>query len=76
MSYRNRKLLCVLLLVIGLPAYIVMAAWVVGLFERPSFLVELAVYVGLGILWALPLKALFRGMGRAGPGQEEPPRQR
>ncbi|HET7410156.1 MAG TPA: DUF2842 domain-containing protein [Paracoccaceae bacterium] len=76
MSYRTRKLLCVLVLFIGLPAYVVVAMWVVSLFGRPSFLVELAVYVGLGVLWALPLKALFRGMGRAGPGQEEPPRLR
>lgn len=76
MSYRVRKLVCVLVLMIALPAYIVVAATVAGLLDRPPFLVELAVYVGLGIVWALPLRALFRGMGRAGPGQEEPPRQR
>lgn len=74
MSYRTRKLLCVVVLVVGLPAYVVVAATITGLFERPPFLLELAVYVGLGILWALPLKALFRGMGRAEPGREEPPR--
>ena len=74
MSYRTRKLLCLAVLVIALPAYVVVAATVAGMFDRPSFLVELAVYVGLGILWTLPLKALFRGMGRAEPGKEEPPR--
>lgn len=76
MSYRVRKLVCVLVLMIALPAYIVVAATVAGLFDRPPFLLELAVYVGLGVVWTLPLRALFRGMGRAGPGQEEPPRQR
>lgn len=75
MSYRTRKRLCLLVLVVGLPAWIVVSATVVGLLDRPSFLVELAVYVGLGILWALPLRALFRGMGRAEPGTEEPPRR-
>jgi hypothetical protein len=74
MSYRARKLVCIAVLVVALPAYVVVAATLTGLFERPSFLVELAVYVGLGVLWALPLKALFRGMGKAGPGREEPPR--
>jgi hypothetical protein len=40
---------------------------VVGWFERPSFLVELAVYVGLGIVWALPLRRLFLGLGQRDP---------
>ena len=74
MSYRTRKLMCILALVVGLPAYIIVAATIAGLFERPSFVVELAIYVGLGIVWAFPLRALFRGMGRAEPGHEEPPR--
>ena len=76
MSYRTRKLLCILVLVIGLPAYIALALVIIGWFDRPSVLVEFAVYAALGVLWALPLRTLFRGMGRAGPGQEEPPRIR
>ncbi|HLS18964.1 MAG TPA: DUF2842 domain-containing protein [Paracoccaceae bacterium] len=76
MSYRTRKLLCILVLVIGLPVYIALALVIIGWFDRPSFLMELAIYAALGVLWALPLRALFRGMGRAGPGQQEPPRIR
>jgi hypothetical protein len=37
---------------------------VVGLFERPGILAELAVYLGLGLLWILPLRFVFRGVGR------------
>ena len=74
MSYRTRKLVCVLVLLVALPAYVVAAATLAGWLGRPSFLVELAVYVGLGILWAVPLRALFRGMGRPDPGSETPPR--
>jgi hypothetical protein len=29
--------------------------------------VELAVWVTLGIVWALPLKAIFKGVGQADP---------
>lgn len=76
MSYRTRKLLCILVLVIGLPLYIALALVIIDWFDRPSFLLEIAVYAVLGVLWALPLRALFRGMGRAGPGQQEPPRIR
>lgn len=72
MSYKLRKFLCAVVLLIGLPLYIVAALYLVSLFERPSMAVELAVYVILGVLWALPLRALFRGIGR--PDPDAPPR--
>ena len=67
MRYKTRKRLALLVLVLALPAYIVAAVSIVGLFERPPIWVELLVYVGLGIVWALPLKRLFRGIGQADP---------
>lgn len=67
LSYKTRKRLSILVLVIGLPAYIVAAVTVMNLIERPSLWVELAVYVGLGILWALPLRFVFVGVGKADP---------
>ena len=67
MTYRTRKIWSAVVLVIGLPAYIVVAVTVVGLFERPPIWLELAVYVGLGILWALPFRRLFLGIGRPDP---------
>ena len=67
LSYKTRRRLSILILVVALPLYIAAALWVVNLFERPSILVELGVYIGLGILWALPLKAVFLGVGKADP---------
>jgi hypothetical protein len=67
MSYKTRKRLAILILLVGLPLYIVVAVNVVEMFERPGFLVELAVWVTLGIVWALPLKAIFKGVGQADP---------
>ena len=71
MSYRTRKTLALIVLVVGLPAYIVVAITLVGLFDRPSLWVELAIYVGLGILWALPLRSLFRGLAHPNPAAEK-----
>ena len=71
MTYRTRKILSLLLLLVGLPVYIVVAVTVVGLFERPHIAVELAIYVGLGVLWALPFKSVFKGVGREDP--DRPP---
>ena len=67
LSYKTRRRLALLILVVGLPAYIIVAVKVVSLFDRPSILVELAVYIGLGVLWVFPLKSVFRGIGQADP---------
>lgn len=67
MSYRFRKFLAAIVLLIWLPVYIVVAATVVGQIERPSVPVELGIYAVLGILWALPFRWVFRGIGREDP---------
>lgn len=71
LSYKTRKRLALLILIVGLPVYIVMAVNLVALFERPSILVELLVYVGLGVIWAIPLRFVFKGIGQ--PDPEAPP---
>lgn len=71
MSYRARKFWSAVVLVVGLPLYIVVALSVVGMFERPSVWVELGVYVVLGILWALPFRRLFLGIGREDPDRRD-----
>ena len=72
MTYKTRKRLAILILLVGLPLYIVVAVNVVEMFGRPGFLAELAIWVVLGIVWALPLKAVFKGIGQADP--DAPPR--
>ena len=67
LSYRSRRWLSALILIVGLPLYIVVAVTIVGLFDRPPILLELLIYVALGVLWAFPLKAVFRGVGQADP---------
>lgn len=75
LSWRSRRRLTLLILLVGLPLYIVTAVTVVGWFDRPPFWLELAVYVALGILWALPFKRVFRGVGKADPqAGGDPPR--
>jgi Protein of unknown function (DUF2842) len=69
LSYKARKRWSLVVLLIGLPAYIVAAVNVVALFDRPPFWVELLVYVGLGMLWAVPLKFVFKGIGQVDPDQ-------
>ncbi|WP_137702028.1 DUF2842 domain-containing protein [Marimonas lutisalis] len=67
LSYKARKRLSILVLIVGMPLYVVVAVTLVNRLERPSILVELAIYVGLGIIWILPFKGLFRGVGQPDP---------
>ncbi|MFK7943722.1 MAG: DUF2842 domain-containing protein [Paracoccaceae bacterium] len=67
MSYKMRKFLAAMVLLIGLPIYIVVAVTLAGMFERLPLIVELGLYIMLGVAWALPLRALFRGIGRPDP---------
>ncbi|EGJ21836.1 DUF2842 domain-containing protein [Cereibacter sphaeroides] len=67
LSYKTRRRLSLLVLVVGMPLYIVAAVTLVGLFDRPPFWLELVIYVALGIVWILPLKPIFIGVGQPDP---------
>ena len=67
LSYQTRRRLSLLILLVGMPAYVVVAITLVGLLDRPPFLLELALYLGLGVIWVLPFRAVFRGIGQPEP---------
>ncbi|TCS62299.1 DUF2842 domain-containing protein [Primorskyibacter sedentarius] len=71
LSYKARRRWSLVILLIGLPLYIMVAVTLVNMLDRPSVLVELAIYVGLGFLWALPFRFVFRGVGQADPEARE-----
>jgi hypothetical protein len=50
----------------------VLATTVVGwLGQSPLvFLVQLAIYIGLGVIWILPFKSIFLGIGQADPNED------
>ena len=75
LSYKARRRWALVVLVVGMPVYVVAAVNLISLLDRPSFGVELAIYVGLGVLWALPFRRLFRGIGQPDPdaGQDKRP---
>ena len=64
LSYKMRRVLSVLILLIGLPLYIVAAVSILALFGRLPILLELFIYICLGVIWAFPLKTVFRGIGQ------------
>jgi uncharacterized membrane protein len=69
LSYKARRRWALIILLVGLPLYIICAvagvALVYAIFERPPVWIEFVIYVALGILWALPFKSIFLGVGQA-----------
>lgn len=72
LKYKTRRRLSLILLLVWLPLFVVVAVTVMNAIPRQPILIELAIYVALGIGWALPFRAVFRGIGKADP--DEPPR--
>ena len=76
LSYKARKRWSLFVLIFALPAYIVAAVSLMNWafpdpLSPPPFFVELGIYIGLGVVWAFPLKAVFKGIGQ--PDPEAPP---
>ena len=76
MTHRTRKRLSLLILVVGLPLYIFVVWGLLGQvyarFGQPPLLLELAIYVVLGVVAFLPLKPIFLGTSRADPDAPPP----
>lgn len=75
LSYKTRKRLALLILIVGVPLYIVSAVTVISWFDRPPIWLEFVVYVVMGIIWIFPLKPIFKGVGQADPDAGKPPHE-
>ncbi|WP_412554477.1 DUF2842 domain-containing protein [Shimia sp. MIT1388] len=67
LSYKGRRRVALLVLVVGLPIYILVASVLATTIAPDSVLVTLLLYVGLGIVWILPFKSVFKGIGQEDP---------
>ena len=71
LSYKNRRRLSLVLLLVWLPLFVVVAVTIMNAIDRPPLWLELVIYVVLGVIWALPFRSVFRGIGKPDPDAEE-----
>lgn len=73
LSYKARRRWSIIILLIGLPLYIAACVFCVDLlynyFDRPPLILEFLIYVALGVIWVIPLKFVFLGVGKDDPDQ-------
>lgn len=72
LSYRARRRLSLLILLVGLPLYVVVAVSVMNALPRLPIWFEVPLYVVLGFLWIIPFRAVFRGVGQVDPDAPAP----
>lgn len=69
---KARKRWALVILLVGLPVYVIASVTVLNWLypdpmNRPPIWAELGIYIGLGVLWALPFKFVFKGVGQPDP---------
>jgi cytochrome bd-type quinol oxidase subunit 1 len=71
LSYKARKRWSLVILLVGMPAYVVVAVtlmnWLDATYGRQPIVVEVLIYLALGIAWALPFRRVFLGVGKPDP---------
>ena len=67
LSYKARRRWSLVILLVGMPLYVVLVVSLMNWLGDLPFIVELIAYVILGVLWIFPFKAVFRGVGKADP---------
>ncbi|SHJ16115.1 Protein of unknown function [Palleronia salina] len=70
LSHKAKRRWSLVILLVLLPVYIVVASSIITWLGRPPIFVELLVYLVLGVLWALPFKNVFKGVGQRDPDDD------
>ena len=67
LGYKARKRLSLLVLLVGMPAYVVLAVSLMGTIDRLPIWLEVPCYVILGVAWIVPFRSVFLGVGQPDP---------
>ncbi len=67
LSHTAKKRWSLVILLVGMPVYVILAVSIMSVLDRPPLWVEFLIYAALGVLWAVPFRAVFRGVGQEDP---------
>ncbi|MDB5660893.1 MAG: hypothetical protein JWS10_3508 [Cypionkella sp.] len=73
LSYKSRKRWSLLILLVGMPIYVVVAVNLIDKIDRLPIWAEVPAYLILGVAWILPFKRVFLGIGQADPDADRKP---
>lgn len=73
LGYKARKRLSLLILLVGMPVYVVLAVSLMSTIQRLPIWLEVPCYLALGLAWIVPFKAVFLGIGQPDPDADQVP---
>lgn len=71
LGYKARKRLSLLILLVGMPVYVVLAVTLMNHIQRLPIWAEVPAYLILGFAWIVPFRAVFLGVGQPDPDTEK-----
>ena len=71
LTYKQKRRWSLVLLLIGMPIYIMVAVMIMSQAARFPIWIEFMIYVALGIGWVLPFKRVFLGIGQPDPDAKD-----
>ena len=71
LGYKARKRLSLLILLVGMPVYVVLAVTLMNHIQRLPIWAEVPAYLILGFAWIVPFRAVFLGVGLPDPDTEK-----
>ena len=67
LSYKTRRRLSLVVLLIVMPVYVVICVTILNRIGPLPVLLQLIVYIVLGVAWIFPFKFVFMGVGKEDP---------
>ena len=67
LSYKARKRWALVVLLVGMPIYVVIVLNLLSAIDRLPFWAEVIAYMVLGVAWIFPFKRVFMGVGQPDP---------
>ena len=71
LSYKARRRLSLLVLLVWTPIVIAAVVSIMNAIDRPPFLIEAFIYIFAGVFCFYPFKFVFMGVGKADPDAED-----
>lgn len=70
LTHRQKRRWSLVILLVALPAWVVFVSTVMQGLSLPKW-AEALVYILSGLIWALPFKSVFQGVGQADPDSSD-----
>ncbi len=67
LSYKSRRRLSLLVLLVWLPLYIILAIPLLSMITNWNIWLRVIIYIAAAFIWVLPFRFVFKGVGRADP---------